>query len=65
MSTNIESWTGTITDIGPLYPFAGSEMLMWIIGIAFWIIWSIKQDREETRQYQKDIEYYTNDHPGG
>jgi hypothetical protein len=32
---------------------------MWIVGLAFWIIWAIAQDREESRQYQKDIDRYT------
>ena len=62
MSTNIESWAGNVTEIGPLYPFAGAEPVMWIIGLAFWIIWAVLQDREETRQYKQDVEYYTRPH---
>ncbi len=65
MSTGIESWAGNVADIGPLYPFAGSEGIMWIVGLAFWIIWAIAQDREESRQYQKDIDRFTSSNRPG
>ncbi len=42
MSTgSFENWAGDIADIGPIYPFVGSEFLLWIIGLALWIIWHI------------------------
>ena len=41
MSTgNFENWAGTITDIGPMYPFVGTEMIWFIAGLVFWI-WGI------------------------
>jgi ABC-type nickel/cobalt efflux system permease component RcnA len=40
MSTiGYESWAVDMADVGPIYPFQGSEMLMVIIGVAFWIVW--------------------------
>ena len=52
---NIENWAGTIADLGPIYPFVGSEWLLWIIGMAFWIIWHILQSRIESRQYDDEV----------
>ena len=47
----IESWGGAITDIGPLYPFVGTEMALWIIGLALWIVWHVWQGRFEGRTF--------------
>jgi len=51
----VESWTGDIMAIGPIYPFAGIEGLLVIIGVAFWIIWHIWQWRMEAHNYQDDL----------
>lgn len=51
MSTaNFTNWDGDLTLLGPIYPFVGSEMLMVILAIVFWIGWHILQIRAENRQ---------------
>ncbi|HAO24115.1 MULTISPECIES: hypothetical protein [unclassified Methylophaga] len=49
MSTGISSWANPDT-IGAIYPFVGSEMLLTIAGVVFWIWWHIKQIRDENRE---------------
>ena len=49
MSTGLETWNQSILDIGPAYPFVGTEVLLSIIGIAFWIIWHIIQIKSENK----------------
>ena len=40
MSTiGYENWAVDLAEVGALYPFQGSEVLMTIIGVAFWIGW--------------------------
>ena len=39
----VESWGGTIADIGPVYPMVGTEGVLVIIGVAFWIVWHVIQ----------------------
>lgn len=57
MSTGeITSWTGTMADVGPLYPFVGSEFLLFLVGLVFWIGWHIWQLRMEKSNYQGDSE---------
>ncbi|WP_119299696.1 hypothetical protein [Dongia deserti] len=57
MSTgNFENWHGTMTDIGPLYPFVGSEMFLFIVGLVFWIGWHVLQWRMEASNYSDDLE---------
>lgn len=51
MSTgNVTSWDGNIPDIGPIYPFVGSEVLMVILCIVFVIGWCVIQMRMEGKE---------------
>lgn len=50
------TWSGTMTDIGPLYPMAGSEGLMVLVGVIFWIGWHVWQIRMENANYTDDLE---------
>lgn len=51
---NVENWGGAIADIGPIYPFVGSEFIWWIIGVVLWILWHIVQSRMEANQYEEE-----------
>ncbi|MGR3624068.1 hypothetical protein [Pseudophaeobacter sp.] len=40
MSTiGYESWAVDLAEVGAIYPFQGSEVLMTLLGVAFWIGW--------------------------
>jgi hypothetical protein len=57
MSTgDFQDWTGNILDIGPVYPFVGSEVFLWIVGLACWIGWHLWQARFESKTYREDME---------
>ena len=58
--TTIESWAGNIAEIGPIYPFVGSEFLLCAIGFALWIVWFVLQGRMESREYAREIERQEN-----
>ena len=56
MSTgSFESWTGNVLDIGPLYPFVGTEMFWFILCFGFWIVWHVLQWRMEDANYEDDL----------
>ena len=56
MSTNgMESWAVDLKDLGAIYPFQGSEVLMVIIGLVFWIGWHIIQTRQENAEIAADL----------
>ena len=60
MSTGqIENWTGSMLDIGPLYPFVGTEMLLWIVGMVLWIAWHFWQAKAENQEYEEQMRKYT------
>jgi len=58
MSTGIETWNMNLLDIGPMYPFPGTEVVLALIGIATWIIWHVLQIRAENRIYEEEEKHY-------
>lgn len=50
----IESWAGTVTDIGPRYPFVGWEMALTVVLLVFWGAWHILQLRTESIEFEED-----------
>jgi hypothetical protein len=50
----ITTWGGTITDIGPMYPFLGSEGFLVLVLLVFWIGWHILQLRGEGQEHERD-----------
>jgi hypothetical protein len=56
MSTNgMTSWAVDLKDVGAIYPFQGTEMLLVIVGLAFWIGWHIIQTRQESAEIASDM----------
>ncbi len=56
MSTGaVDNWLNLDT-FGPIYPFAGAEVFLAIVGIALWILWHFLQIRKENEEFRKDIE---------
>jgi hypothetical protein len=59
MSTgSFENWAGNIADMGPIYPFVGSEFALFIIGMALWIAWHVVQTKRENRVYEEEVKKY-------
>ena len=53
--TPVETWAGAdLSQIGPIYPMVGSEFLLWILGVVFWIGFHILQSRVEKEEFEKD-----------
>jgi len=55
MTGSFGNWDGDLTAVGPLYPFVGSEMVLVLIALVFWIVWHIMQIRMESRQYDDEV----------
>lgn len=57
MSTTIvESWAVEIADLGPIYPFVGSEGLLVVLGVVAWIGWHIWQMRMERQEEEETLQ---------
>jgi predicted negative regulator of RcsB-dependent stress response len=48
------SWAVDLKDVGAIYPFQGSEVLMVILGLIFWIGWHVWQMRQESAEIEKE-----------
>lgn len=58
MTGSFTDWAGTIADIGPIYPFVGTEFLLVLAGLAFWVAWHIAQLRSESGKLRKEDEHH-------
>jgi hypothetical protein len=58
-TTGMDSWAVDLANVTYIYPFQGFEMLMAIIGIVLWILWHIWQIPFENREYQSEIDKYS------
>jgi hypothetical protein len=57
MSTNgMTSWAVDLANVGPIYPFQGSEFVMLLIGLAFWIWWHVAQLRQEATEIHHEVD---------
>ncbi len=51
----IETWAGAdISQIGPIYPMVGSEVVLFIIGLVFWLGFHFAQTGIENKEMQAD-----------
>lgn len=56
MSTiGYENWAVDLKDVGAIYPFQGTEVLMVILGLVFWISWHILQMRQEAAEIEDEM----------
>ena len=51
---NFTDWSGSMLDLGPLYPFVGWEGFMVLLAFIAWIGWHILQIRSENRQHEDE-----------
>lgn len=55
--TTVETWSGAdLSQIGPIYPMVGSEMILFIIGLIFWIGFHFKQASIEKHEMRADAD---------
>ncbi len=54
MTGSFTDWAGSIAEIGPIYPFAGTEFLLVIAGLIFWVAWHIKQLKAESAKLKEE-----------
>jgi hypothetical protein len=57
MNTGVQSFTDP-SSIGPMYPFAGAEILLFILGLIFWLGWHVLHVRGESKEFKQASELY-------
>ncbi len=62
MSTiGYSNWNVDLAEVGAIYPFQGTESLMWLIGLALWIGWHIYQARAESTELDERASQFDKD----
>jgi len=54
----VTTWAVDLANVGPIYPWQGTELIMVIVAVAAWILWHIVQLREEKEEFEKDMAEY-------
>jgi hypothetical protein len=56
-TTIVETWTGAdLSQLGPVYPMVGSEFVLFIIGLIFWLGFHFRQAGIEAKEMAADEE---------
>ncbi len=56
-TTIVETWAGAdISTLGPIYPMVGSEFVLFLIGLIFWLGFHFRQAGIENKEMQADEE---------
>jgi len=54
-TTSVETWAGAdLSTIGPIYPMVGTEMILVIIGVLFWLAFHVLQAGIERKELDAD-----------
>ena len=52
-TTGIENWALDLKDVAQIYPFQGSEGILFIVGLVTWIGWHIWCAKWETKYHDE------------
>ena len=50
----IDSWAGNPLEVGPIYPWVGAEVVLFLIGLALWVGWMVWQIKSEADVYSRE-----------
>lgn len=54
-TTPIETWAGAdLSQIGPIYPMVGTEFILVVIGVLFWLAFHVLQAGIERKELEAD-----------
>ena len=54
-TTQVETWAGAdLSALGPIYPMVGTEFVLFILGLAFWLGFHFLQAGIEKRELEAD-----------
>lgn len=58
MTGSFTDWAGNIAEIGPIYPFVGTEWLLVLAGVVFWLAWHVTQLSRESAKLKEEDEHH-------
>lgn len=55
LTPTIEAWNRNPLDTGPLYPFVGTELILGVLCLIFFLIFMIWKFRSEQNTYNRQV----------
>lgn len=52
----IDTWTGNPADVGPMYPFVGYEVPLFVVCVVLWLAYTVWQMRHENAVYREELD---------
>ena len=52
------TWAVDLANMGAVYPWLGTEVIMVAVAVLAWLVWHIVQIREENQEYADDVKRY-------
>lgn len=52
-TTGVTTWAVDLAEVGPIYPFQGTETMLWVIGLVAWVAWHVWSIQWE-KAYQRE-----------
>ncbi len=53
----IDTWVGNPADVGPMYPFVGYEVPLFVVCLGLWIAYTFWQIRHERANYRDELDH--------
>lgn len=57
-TTGIETWAVDLAEVGPIYPFQGTEVILVIVAVLLWLGWHALQMVSERRENAEKVRLY-------
>ena len=54
LTNTIESWAGNPLELGPLYPWLGSEVVLFLVSLVLWLCWMVWHIKTEGYAYSQE-----------
>ena len=54
----METWAVDLANVGAVYPWQGTEVIMVIVAVVFWLWWHVAQLKGESEEFKADIAKY-------
>lgn len=52
------TWAVDLANMGAVYPWLGTEVIMVAVAVLAWLVWHVVQIREENQEYADDVKRY-------
>jgi len=54
----METWAVDLADVGAVYPWQGTEVIMVLVGVVLWLAWHVWQLKGESEEFSADLAKY-------